>query len=43
MSKLESAPRKLMDSNRLYSLSWNAQFALEVGVAQACADFCESE
>ena len=38
-TKPDGAPRKWMDSTRLNSLGWNAQFGLEQGLALAYADF----
>ena len=38
-SKPDGAPRKLMDSGRLQALGWQAQVALEEGLARAYADF----
>lgn len=41
-TKPDGAPRKLMDSNRLNSLGWKAQTALDAGLALAYSDFCET-
>jgi len=41
-SKPDGAPRKLMDSSRLQSLGWQAQVALEDGLAQAYHDFLKN-
>ncbi len=38
-SKPDGAPRKLMDSQRLLGLGWQAQTPLETGLAQAYQDF----
>ena len=38
-SKPDGAPRKLMDSSRLQSLSWKAQVGLTEGLQHAYADF----
>ena len=41
-SKLDGAPRKLMDSTCLHSLGWQAKVDLEAGLALAYADFCSA-
>lgn len=41
-SKPDGAPRKLMDSSRLQSLGWQAQVALQDGLAQAYQDFLKN-
>ena len=38
-SKPDGAPRKLMDSQRLHSLGWQARVALAEGLARAYQDF----
>jgi len=38
-SKLDGAPRKLMDSRRLNALGWDAKVGLEVGINMAYQDF----
>ncbi|MDI1244136.1 MAG: NAD-dependent epimerase/dehydratase family protein, partial [Rhodoferax sp.] len=38
-SKPDGAPRKLMDSNRLNALGWQAQVSLQDGLALAYKDF----
>jgi GDP-L-fucose synthase len=38
-SKPDGTPRKLMDSSRLNALGWQAQIALQDGLAKAYADF----
>ena len=38
-SQPDGAPRKLMDSNRLYALGWQARISLESGLALAYTDF----
>jgi GDP-L-fucose synthase len=38
-SKPDGAPRKLMDSSRLYSLGWRPQIYLQQGIATAYQDF----
>ena len=42
-SKLDGAPRKLMNSARLKNLGWRAKVELETGLALAYADFCKTE
>ena len=41
-SKPDGAPRKWMDSSRLYALGWQAQVDLGVGLRAAYADFVQS-
>jgi GDP-L-fucose synthase len=41
-SKPDGTPRKLMDSSRLNNLGWQPRVALEDGLAQAYADFCQA-
>jgi len=38
-SKPDGSPRKLMDSNRLNALGWQAKVGLEAGLAAAYKDF----
>ncbi|MFJ3044277.1 GDP-L-fucose synthase family protein [Herbaspirillum chlorophenolicum] len=38
-SKLDGAPRKLMDSSRLQALGWHAETGLEAGLARSYQDF----
>lgn len=40
-SKLDGAPRKLMDVSRLASLGWRSSIKLDVGLKQAYAEFKE--
>jgi len=40
-SKPEGSPRKLMDSNRLNALGWQAKVSLESGLANAYQDFLD--
>ena len=42
-SKLDGTPRKLMDSRRLNALGWHAQVDLRAGLANAYADFLNSQ
>ncbi len=42
-SKPDSTPRKLMDSGRLNALGWQAEVALEQGLALAYQDFLEKK
>ena len=42
-SKPDGAPRKLMDSNRLTSLGWQARVELEAGLTSAYHDFLRAE
>ena len=41
-SKPDGSPRKLMDSNRLNALGWQAQIGLEGGLAAAYQDFLDN-
>ncbi len=41
-TKPDGAPRKLMDSDRLYSLGWQAQVNLREGLAKAYIDFLKA-
>jgi len=41
-SKPDGTPRKLMDSNRLNALGWQAKVDLEAGLANAYADFLKN-
>ena len=41
-SKPDGSPRKLMDSNRLNALGWQAQVSLDAGLAAAYQDFLAS-
>lgn len=41
-SKLDGAPRKLMDSSRLNSLGWKAKIELEEGLEMAYEDFLKN-
>lgn len=42
-SKSDGAPRKLMDSGRLKALGWQAEIALEQGLALAYKDFMKTK
>lgn len=42
-TKPDGTPRKLMSSERLHSLGWQAKVGLKEGLAQAYADFLASE
>jgi GDP-L-fucose synthase len=42
-SKPDGFPRKLMDSQRLNALGWQAQVSLEAGLAAAYQDFQVSQ
>jgi GDP-L-fucose synthase len=41
-SKPDGAPRKWMDSSCLNALGWHAKTALQVGLKQAYADYCQN-
>ena len=41
-SKPDGTPRKLMDSNRINALGWQAKVSLAIGLAQAYQDFLQS-
>lgn len=43
ISKLDGAPRKLMDSSRLQSLGWQANISLHEGLLRAYEDFLKNE